>query len=393
MNDLELSAISYLESDKYKEHKTTNAKQEKIRIDFVKNKFPLTKIKTMEIDDYVEGKDATYKNSFCYLMEFKMYALGSIRGSFIKSKFVLNYSEDRKQYEFQRGSKFGKTYQEVFENVKTEIVKLIKAGEVDDYGAIESNRLSPMFKGKIYYIYFPEKTMPIYNVQHIRFFARALGINCDIDKTSVVEIKRKMIEWKNQSEVFSKMTNLELMDFLYSTYGFKKDINILSGKDIDYDEEPEYIQDKDLIDRTIKQSTQSHRTPNFEEINRKKTALGLSGEEYVLQLERKHNKKYKNQIKRVGDDPTFGYDILSFDENGTEKHIEVKTCNQGDIDKIDFYITDHEKETLEKDPLYFIYYVCGIRGKKRKIFIFKKDNLSDVTFKPIAFKITSKVKK
>ena len=37
MNDLELSAISYLESDKYKEHKTTNAKQEKIRIDFVKN--------------------------------------------------------------------------------------------------------------------------------------------------------------------------------------------------------------------------------------------------------------------------------------------------------------------------------------------------------------------
>ena len=107
-----------------------------------------------------------------------MYALGSIRGSFIKSKFVLNYSEDRKQYEFQRGSKFGKTYQEVFENVKTEIVKLIKAGAVDDYGAIESNRLSPMFKGKIYYIYFPEKTMPIYNVQHIRFFARALGINC-----------------------------------------------------------------------------------------------------------------------------------------------------------------------------------------------------------------------
>ena len=391
-NEIEQSALDYLESDNRKYDLSVNEKQEKIRKYFVEERFPLEKVKKMGIDDYVEGKPGTYKDSFCYIIEFKLQQLGQIRGSFVKSKFVINYSEDRKQYEFQKGSKFGKTYQEVFNNVRNEIVKLIDACARDDYDAIESNQLSPMFKGKIYYIYYPEKTLPVYNPEHVNFFIRALGINCDLDRTGVFEKKRLMINWKNNSKIFSKFSNLEFINFLYSNYGFRKETDVLKNKDINYNEEPEYIQDKDLIDRAVKKSTESHRKPNFEEINRKRTAVGLSGEEYVLNLEKKHNPKFKKKIVRVGDDPSYGFDILSYDDQGNEKHIEVKTCNQGDINKVDFYITSHEKSKLEQDPCYAIYYVCGMRGKKRSILIFKKENLSNVTFEPIAYKITAKVK-
>lgn len=391
--ELESFAEDYLMSDVYKNNKSDLAEQEKIRVYFTEKRFPLDKVKTMSIDDYVEGKSDTYRDSFCYILEFRLQKLGQIRGSYVKSKFVIHYSETSGKYEFQPGSKFGKTAEEVFSNVRKEIVNLIEAAENDDYSSLESNRLSKMFKGKIYYVYYPDKTLPIYNEEHIDFFIRALDVKCDIDKIGIFEKKRIIIEWKNSSKVFSKMTNIDFASFLYSDYGFGKETNILKKKEVSYDDEPEIIDDIDLIDRAVKNSTHSNRKPNYEEINRKKTAIGLSGEEYVLNIERKHNKKYKNKIERVGDNPSYGYDILSYDLNGKEKHIEVKTSVYGDINKVDFYITAHEKEKLESDDCYKIYYVCGMRGKKRKIIVFTKENLSEVTFDPIAYKITATSKK
>lgn len=390
--ELEQALSDYLDSDDYKCNLDKNKKQEAIRKKFVSVRFPLEKVKTMGIDDYVEGKNETYKDSFCYILEFELQQLGQIRGSYIKPKFVIHYSEEHGEYEFQKGSKFGKTKDDIFYNVRAEIVKLIEAGNVDDFDSIEKNRLSPMFKGKIYYVYYPDKTMPIYDPKQINYFIRALGIKCDIDHVGIVEKKRLMIQWKNNSEKFSKLSNLEFMNFLYSSYGFKKEIDSIKDKSSKLEDEPEYIVDKDLIDRVVKKSTEVHRKPNFTEIEKRKTAIGLSGEEYVLDLEKRHNKKFKKKICRVGDDPSYGYDILSFDGDGNEKHIEVKTCNQGDLDKVDFYITAHEKEKLDRDPLYSIYYVCGMKSKKRKILIFKKSNLQDVSYEPIAYKITAMIK-
>lgn len=203
--------------------------------------------------------------------------------------------------------------------------------------------------------------------------------------------KEKILNWKNKSEVFKKFTNLEFMNFLYSSYGFKKETDVLKNKGDENIIEPEIIIDKNLIDRTIRKSTASHRTPNFEEINKKKSAVGLNGEDYVLNYEKTHNKKYNRKIKRISDDPSFGYDILSFNDEGKEKHIEVKTCISGNLDKVDFYITSNEKSHLENDDYYYIYYVCGLRSNKPKIIILTKDNLTRATFEPIAYKITGKI--
>jgi len=389
--DLELLGIEYKKSDLYKQHSKENNEQLKIRKNFVEKRFNLERLSTMQLDDYVEGKGS--KVSFCYLIEFGMQCLGQIRGSFANSKFVIHYSEEIQDYSFQTG-KFGSNIDDIFNNVKNEIIKLINAGNDDDLESLENNKLSPMFRGKIYYVYYPEKTLPVYNEDHIDFFMKNMGIcfNKNIGYFSKIKL---MMKWKNQSDVFKSFSNLDFMRFMYSSYAFEKDINILKGKDSIKKDikniEVELITDKDVIDRVVKCSTKSHRKPNFEEINRKKTALGLNGEKFVYEYEKNNNKKYFRKIKMVGNDPSYGFDIISYDVNGNEKHIEVKTCSTGNINKVDFYITSNEYSKLLSDPIYVIYYVCGLFTKKPKIIVLGKENLSEVTFEPIAYKIMGKV--
>lgn len=385
--ELEELGIQYRESDLWKEDKKRQDGQLKIRDDFVKQ-FSLENLRKMTIDDYVEGKGS--KTSFCYLIEVGMQWLGQIRGSFTNSKFVLHYDKTKKTYSFESG-KFGRNLEDVFSNVKAEIIKLVEDGKNNNIKGLENNKLSPMFKGKLYYVYYPDKTLPIYNIDHVNFFLNNLGLNYQKDVSYFVKIKQ-MMDWKQKSSIFNQYSNLEFMSFLYSIYGFKKEIDILKGKNAFNDVVVEYIKDKDVIDRYVKESSKTSRTPNFEEINRKKSAIGMNGEMFVLNQEKKNNSKYSRRIMRVGDDPSFGYDIRSYDANGNEKHIEVKTCSFGNLGKIDFYISSNEYSKLQSDPLYAIYYVCGLSSKNPKIIILNKENLIDVTYEPIAYKIKGKLK-
>ena len=182
------------------------------------------------------------------------------------------------------------------------------------------------------------------------------------------------------------------MNFLYSSYGFKQQTDILKQKNFEEIVEPIIIKDKEIINRTIQKSTNFKRKPNYEEINQKKMAIGLEAEEYVLQYEKKHNKAYSRKIKHISKySDSKGYDILSFDNAGNERHIEVKTSRSGNLDKIDFYITYNEKEHLDNDPAFEIQYVCGLRTKKPTIIIINKDNLENTSLKPIVYKITGKI--
>ena len=388
--EIEQYGIVYLESQEFKEGQKRFAEQISIQEQFLAH-FTPEFISHMGIDDYAEGKNSTFKQSFCYILEFQLEGLGMIRGSYALPKFGLIYSEEKQRYLYYTHSKFGNDETEIFENIRKAILDLIEAGETDDYDALESNPLSPMFKGKIYYVYFSDKALPIYSEDHLDFFIRALDIPCPINQVGLFEKRRLIVEWKNESSVFKKMTTLEFMGFLYSSYGFKRDFDIL--KSVGYDapvDNVEVIQDKDAVDRVIRKSVSVARKPNYEDINRKKTAVGISGEDFVLRYEQNNNKKYAKKIIHVSEvSDSEGYDVLSYDENGNEKHIEVKTSVHGDVDKIDFFITKNEYDKLQHDSCYMIYYVCGINRKTKTIIVFKKENLSSVSFEPIIYKITA----
>lgn len=394
--EIEQNGLNYLASDEFKKARKKNAEQIKIQKKFLE-RFTQEFVATMSIDDYVEGKEAGHKNSFCYILEFQMDAMGMIRGSTAAPKFGIYYSEKDGEYKFLNHSKFGNTPDEIFRNIRQALVDFLDASSNGDLSAMEKNLLSPMFKGKIYYIYNSNKALPVYSEKHVDFFIRALEIPCDIDNTGAFEKRALIVDWKNASSAFKDITTLEFMDFLYSSYGFKYEIDLLKdGVNPQVKVQSiTVISGKDAIDRQVKESTMSQRKPNYEEINRKKSAIGSAGENFVLEYEKERvkNRKLKKLIERVSmKDDSLGYDIKSFDEAGNEIHIEVKTSTSGSPDKIDFFISSNEFEKLQVDSAYMIYYVCGINKAKKTIIILKKDNLTDVHFKPIAYQITSEIR-
>jgi len=95
--------------------------------------------------------------------------------------------------------------------------------------------------------------------------------------------------------------------------------------------------------------------------DRRNSNLGVSGEEFVYLLEKQElnslglNELAENVIwasKEIGDG--LGYDILSYDENGDEIFIEVKTTRGGP--STPFYISANEIEvSKEKGAAYRIY--------------------------------------
>lgn len=144
---------------------------------------------------------------------------------------------------------------------------------------------------------------------------------------------------------------------------------------IDYDK----TQEKQSINDT------NIKTPEeLEEDLKRQKEIGEQGEKFVLEEEKQYlihkgKKDLAAKVERISIKNVFaGYDILSFDEQGNEKYIEVKTTASG-YEK-SFFITTNEIKTCEKlKEKYFIYRVFNINTKDVKIekienFHQKKDN-------------------
>lgn len=68
-------------------------------------------------------------------------------------------------------------------------------------------------------------------------------------------------------------------------------------------------------------------------------------------------KNIKNIVELFDD--SKGYDILSFEEDGSERYIEVKSTKNQTMNKGSFYINENERKCA-KGKNYWIYYVTGI---------------------------------
>lgn len=102
---------------------------------------------------------------------------------------------------------------------------------------------------------------------------------------------------------------------------------------------------------------------NYAEEDEKKRELGTKGEKWVCEEEKKRLRdvgredlaqKVKHVAEEQGDG--LGYDVLSYEENGSERYIEVKTTTKGLSEA--FYITKKELECSEENKdKYFLYRV------------------------------------
>ena len=159
------------------------------------------------------------------------------------------------------------------------------------------------------------------------------------------------------------------------------------------------ISEVNIVDLVLKKSKVNleGKMINHSQNNKENKRVGDFGELFVLkyEIETLNNKGLKNladKVKHVaktkGDG--LGYDILSFDDDGNKKYIEVKTT-KGD-EKSTFFITRNELEKSKLDQEnYFLYrvYEYDESNDTAKLTIMRGD-LSPLCISPELFKVNLK---
>ncbi|MBO4570251.1 MAG: hypothetical protein J5689_03465, partial [Clostridia bacterium] len=186
-----------------------------------KNKFSLNFIEKMDLKDYVIGYGNDNK-SFCYCVENELKNLGDIHGA-TSLKFGIYYSKSKNVYIYAK--KFGNSLEEAFENIKNELKHIITKSEKLNKFEETNSKLSPMFRYKIMYIYNPEIIVPIFSLEHCKYFCKQLNLeNCN----TFEDCQRGLINYKKIN--YSFISNHDFMRILYNDYKEVKQKNNTESK-------------------------------------------------------------------------------------------------------------------------------------------------------------------
>src|SRR3989338_1888604 len=341
------------------EFKKDLVKLEEKRQKFLKL-FPKEKLEDLKIENYALQKgEAESKTSFCYWLENELKELGNIHGATAR-KFGIYFGVSKSEpdeYKWRITSRFGNSKEEAFNNIKLAIVSLLNAAENNNIEEIRKNPLSNLFKGKILSTYYLEKFLNVFDDKHLEYFLDKLDLIYS-DSDDEISKREILINFKNNDSIMSKWTIYEFSKFLYDSFGRP------SKKEEAPNELKEYLENKkdypnikgvnaEFVDLNInpenielgrKETRSFGKVVDFEKENKINRLLGNRGEEVVFNLEKKHlesigKKELANKVKWVSkEDDSLGYDILSFEEDGTEKYIEVKSTNQSHTSNANFLI-------------------------------------------------------
>ncbi len=385
-------------------------KLEKLRDDFVKL-FPLSRIATLTLEEYVVGKKINGKvntNSFCYWLEWATEELGKMQGA-TADKFGLYCDKETQEYKFLK--EFANK-NIALSSLKTEISNLIQFGRSVSLKDIKSVRLSPMFKGKILFLYCPDRYINIFSEGHVDYFIDNLGLSNDDSNIGLIDKRELIFNFKMEDSIMKEWKMWEFSDFIYTQFGRppKKKSTPTELRDyIDFKDDYPDLRDirSEFIDLEIdsaqglskeerKGVLSKTKIIDFEKEDKKHRRLGERGEVIVRNAERDSLKKMgksnlANRIRQISKENTSaGYDILSFEEDGRNKYIEVKSTNNSPSSKANFLITINECEKAKELKNYYIYIVFNVKSINPKIWILRDPfSLQDkgLTLTAISFRV------
>jgi hypothetical protein len=407
LHDLRQAQASFSVADAIEGRKKLN----KLRAAFVKD-FSLKHIAEMKIDEYVIGKG---NETFCYKLERELDGLGRTLGA-TAFKFGVYYGviKGDNDYKYRHSEKWGNNYKVAFQNIRNALNELIIAGKNEDIDTIVNSSISIMFKGKILSTYYPERYLNIFSNDHLNHYLQFYGLlNDEILFADPVLKREALMVYKNSDKVMKHWDADIFANFLYSTYP-KSPVKEQQESDTltDYkapvfpiSQSPETI---DLNIQPIQDSpksgshNKSGNKPDYEKENRLLKQLGDMGEDLVLKFEQKRLREaglnsQAKKVKRVSlDSDSWGFDILSYNDDKTERYIEVK-ATRAKAGTANFLLTLNELNTAkEKQENYFIYMVYDILSKNPQIWIipnpFSPEN-KDVLMKPVNYRVKINAKK
>lgn len=385
-------------------------KLERLRNDFVKL-FPLSRIATLTLEEYVVGKRINGKvntNSFCYWLEWETEELGKMQGA-TADKFGLYCGKETQEYRFLK--EFANE-NIALSSLKTEISNLIRFARSASLKDIKSVKLSPMFKGKILFLYCPDRYINIFSEGHVDYFIGNLGLSNDDSNIGLIDKRELIFNFKMEDSIMKEWKMWEFSDFLYTQFSrpSKKESTPTELRDyIDFkndypnlgDIRPEFINlevdsAQGLSKEERKRELSITKIVDLEKENKKNKRLGEHGELVVLNTERDFLRKIgkvvlAKRIRQISkENISAGYDILSFEEDGRDKYIEVKSTNNSPSSKANFLITINECEKAKELKNYYIYIVFNVKSINPKIWRLR-DPFSlqgkGLTLTPISFRV------
>jgi len=370
--------------------------------------FPPSSIAGLTIEEYVEGKLISGKpntDTFCYWVEWETEELGSMRGA-RADKFGLYFDKSINDYKYTR--KYSSP-NDTLGRLKDEILKLIEFGGNEDIEDIKKVELSPMFKAKILFLYYPDRFINIFAESWVDYFLNAIGVGATDLDIHLIDKRELLYKFKINDKIMRNWKMWEFSDFLYFEFGKppNKDQTPEGLKPyIDYGEDypkikdvsPEYIE-LTIIKENKKgrggKASQRKMVVDFEEENRRFARLGERGEIVVLMQERKYllelgKDNLARKVKQVSKkNVSAGYDILSFEPDGRKKYIEVKATSRSYKGIVSFLISSNELEKAKELENYYIYIVFNTKLKNPKIWPLKDASklfYSSITLKPINYR-------
>lgn len=385
-------------------------KLERLRDDFVKL-FPLSRIATLTLEEYIVGKKINGKvntNSFCYWLEWETEELGKMQGA-RADKFGLYCDKQTQEYKFLKEFANANI---ALSSLKTEISNLIQFARSSSLRDIKSVKLSPMFKGKILFLYYPDRFINIFSERYVDYFIGNIGLPSDDLNIDLIDKRELVFTFKMEDSIMKEWKMWEFSDFLYTQFGKppKKESTPAELRDyIDFkgdypdlrDIRPEFIDlevdsAQGLSKKERKRALSKTKLIDFEKENKKHRRLGERGEVIVRNAERDSLKKMgksnlANRIRQISKENTSaGYDILSFEEDGRKKYIEVKSTNNSRSSKANFLITSNEYEKAKELKNYYIYIVFNVKSKNPEIGILRNPfnfQGKGLTLTPISFRV------
>ncbi len=174
--------------------------------------FPRESLHNLTLERYAIGTESS-QDGFCYWLEYKTHDLGRIGSPQGARQYLVYFNRDKKRWEFDGHFE---SEHVAFESVKTGLVQLLDYAESNQFDAIES--VQPfqgrrLVRGKVLFLYFPQKVVPIFSLEHLRDFCVQLGVKANYQ--SQMAMNRALVSFKNAHPILSTWSNLKFARLLY----------------------------------------------------------------------------------------------------------------------------------------------------------------------------------
>ncbi len=137
--------------------------------------------------------------------------------------------------------------------------------------------------------------------------------------------------------------------------------------------------------------SKSKKDVDWEALHRARAALGRLGEELALDAEKSRltdagHPDLAAKIHLVSEDHTKGYDLHSFETDGSDRLIEVKTMSE-DRPAVRFYTSQRQLELAHSEVNHFYYLVRGARTAKPRIQAVRAHSIPEEAISPIVHEV------